>query len=149
MSSITNLDLPVAPHGLSHRLGQDGVTGDQSYVKVPAGDPGASVDLQPVRGPAGVQSSSCRPALCWTKPCRPHSLSWRQWWRSGLQGPSHWSLDHHWHCIHRWVSENFHKRYLLLFIILGPVECGLTPVLYHNVSTSLAWIKSLAFNAGA
>ena len=38
---------------------------------------------------------------------------------------------------------------ILGIVSSGPVECGLTPVLYHNINTSLGWIRSVIFNAGA
>ena len=40
-------------------------------------------------------------------------------------------------------------RNILGIVSSGPVECGLTPVLYHNINTSMDWIRSIIFNAGA
>jgi secreted trypsin-like serine protease len=35
------------------------------------------------------------------------------------------------------------RWYLLGIVSTGPAECGLTPVIYHNVTYTLPWIASV------
>ena len=43
--------------------------------------------------------------------------------------------------------DHYHKWSCYLFLS-GPAECGLTPVIYHNVITSLGWIQRTIQRAG-
>lgn len=41
------------------------------------------------------------------------------------------------------------RWYLIGIVSTGPAECGLTPVIYHNVSATLPWIRHITSDLGA
>ena len=46
------------------------------------------------------------------------------------------------------VRDEEYRWSIIGIVSTGSVECGLTPVLYHNVRTSLEWIKQITHHSG-
>ena len=47
------------------------------------------------------------------------------------------------------VRDQEYRWSIIGIVSTGSVECGLTPVLYHNVSSSADWIRQITQSAGA
>ena len=47
------------------------------------------------------------------------------------------------------VRDQEYRWSIIGIVSTGSVECGLTPVLYHDVSSSEDWIKQITQNEGA
>ena len=47
------------------------------------------------------------------------------------------------------VRDEEYRWSIIGIVSTGSVECGLTPVLYHNVSSSGDWISQITQNEGA
>ena len=47
------------------------------------------------------------------------------------------------------IRDEYSRWTLIGIVSTGPAECGLTPVIYHNVLSSLGWIKRTIREAGS